>query len=116
MREVKKKNRVSEWWNRTNRNPPSNRLVKVSIYLTSLLTLVTTLLAALTFHQAERIEGMEEVLQSFKADVRFVPNSITVQRDSIKVDGKIQNFGTRAALNVTMELYNLTPDYVDYKS
>jgi hypothetical protein len=99
-------------WSDSNNTPPSNRLQKISIYTSVLLTAVATVISLITFNQSQRIEGMEDVLRSFKSDVRFVPGVIAKQKNGLNVSGRMKNFGTRAAYNIQMEFYFLTPKHV----
>src|SRR4051812_24786736 len=72
--------RENSYWKRLDKTGPSNAFQKINIYTTIGLTILTFILAVLTFNQSVQIEGMKEVIASFNARVQITPMK-TVSKD-----------------------------------
>lgn len=99
---------LANWYRKVNESPPGNFLQKVSFWVTLLFTLVTGVLAVISFKNTTEIKGMKEVLSTFKPNIRWVPTLVTINNDTIVIKGHNRNYGTRPAINVISYTYFIT--------
>lgn len=97
---------------RLNSKPPSNVLQKFNIYVSILFTLITGSLAVLAYNAAVSIEGMNQVLKTFKANVRVTPKRVYIHKDTIFVQTVIKNYGTRIASQISSFSYFISDNYI----
>lgn len=91
---------------------PSNVLQKVYMISSLLFSVATIVLAILTINSYAKIEGMKDVLETFKPKVRMSINDFIITQDSLKMKGTIKNYGTRGAINIVTDVYIVSWDGV----
>lgn len=96
------------FWRKWQGSPPSNFMQHINIWVTIVLTATATLIAVTSYFQTQQIQGMQEVLNTFNAKVKFTPEKVLINKDSIYIDGRIRNFGTRSATDITTHFYLLS--------
>lgn len=90
-----------------NQSPVSNRLQKINLIATTILAIISALLAILTFNQAIKIEGMQQILESYKPYVSIKVSYFMIKSDSLFFSGTLKNYGQRGASNIQVEYYTI---------